>query len=423
MTFQDYLAGQRKRVDDYLSHVLTTDQPRFSRLYEAMNYSLLAGGKRIRPVLLLATVEALGQDASPYTGLACALECIHTYSLIHDDLPCMDDDDLRRGKPTNHVVYGAGLATLAGDGLLTFAFELMASQKGIAPDKLNRCIAVIARAAGPAGMVGGQAFDLASDGDMAIGREGMELLHRSKTGVIFKAAIDMAAIVADASPQQRQALEAYASYMGLTFQITDDILDVVGDDDELLARVQHGLEHRQDLLNVRDLLVRDEDERVVNDGFHLVVIRDHIRGDIALVELHALDDLGIGLGGLALLDGDDAVLADLLHRLGDELADVFVTGRDRADTRDVARAAHGLGVRADGVDSRVGRLLDAAAHNHRVRTGGQVLQTLADHRLRQNGGGGGAVARDVVGLRAHFADELRAHVLKRSLLRSSRRRW
>ena len=192
-------------------------------------------------------------------------------------------------------------------------------------------------------------------------------------------------------------------------------LDVVGDDDELLARVQHGLEHRQDLLNVRDLLVRDEDERVVNDGFHLVVIRDHIRGDIAAVELHALDDLGIGLGGLALLDGDDTVLADLLHRLGDELADVLVTGRDRADTRDVAAAAHGLGVGADGIDSRFGRLLDAAAHDHRIGAGGQVLQTLADHRLRQNGGGGGAVARDVVGLGAHFADELRAHVLKRVL--------
>ena len=192
-------------------------------------------------------------------------------------------------------------------------------------------------------------------------------------------------------------------------------LDVVGDDDELLARVQHGLEHRQDLLNVRDLLVRDEDERVVNDGFHLVVIRDHIRGDIAAVELHALDDLGIGLGGLALLDGDDTVLADLLHRLGDELADVLVTGRDRADTRDVAAAAHGLGVGADGIDSRFGRLLDAAAHDHRIGAGGQVLQTLADHRLRQHGGGGGAVARDVVGLGAHFADELRAHVLKRVL--------
>ena len=192
-------------------------------------------------------------------------------------------------------------------------------------------------------------------------------------------------------------------------------LDVVGDDNELLARVEHGLEHRQDLLNVRDLLVRDEDERVVNDGFHLVVIGDHIRSDIAAVELHTFDDLGIGLGGLALLDGDDAVLADLLHRLGDELADVLVTGRDRADTRDVAAAAHGLGVGADGFDGRLGRLLDAAAHDHRIRAGGEVLQTLADHRLRQHGGGGGAVARDVVGLGAHFADELRAHVLKRVL--------
>lgn len=264
MTFQDYLAAQRKRVDDYLAQVLTTEQPRFSKLYEAMNYSLLAGGKRIRPVLLLATVEALGQDASPYTGLACALECIHTYSLIHDDLPCMDDDDLRRGKPTNHVVYGAGLATLAGDGLLTFAFELMASQKGIAPDKLNRCIAVIARAAGPAGMVGGQAFDLASDGDMAIGREGMELLHRSKTGVIFKAAIDMAAIVADASPQQRQALEAYASYMGLTFQITDDILDVVGD--EALLGKPVGSDVRNDKATYVTIFSLDEARRMAREA-------------------------------------------------------------------------------------------------------------------------------------------------------------
>ena len=190
-------------------------------------------------------------------------------------------------------------------------------------------------------------------------------------------------------------------------------LDVVGDDDELLTRIQHGLEHRQDLLNVRDLLIGDEDERVVNDGLHLVVVGDHVRGDIAAVELHALDDLGIGLGGLALLDGDDAVLADLLHGLGNELADVLVTGRDRADTRDVAAAAHGLGVGADGIDGRLGRLLDAAAHDHRVCTGGKVLQTLADHRLRQHGGRGGAVARDVVGLGRDLTHELRAHVLER----------
>ena len=112
-------------VDQRLTTLLQTDVPQFSRLYESMNYSLLAGGKRLRPVLFLATLEALGKDPEPYLDVACALECVHTYSLIHDDLPCMDNDDLRRGKPTNHVVYGAGLATLAGDGLLTFAFELM----------------------------------------------------------------------------------------------------------------------------------------------------------------------------------------------------------------------------------------------------------------------------------------------------------
>lgn len=140
----------------------------------------------------------------------------------------------------------------------------MASQKGIAPDKLNRCIAVIARAAGPAGMVGGQAFDLASDGDMAIGREGMELLHRSKTGVIFKAAIDMAAIVADASPQQRQALEAYASYMGLTFQITDDILDVVGD--EALLGKPVGSDARNDKATYVTIFSLDEARRMAREA-------------------------------------------------------------------------------------------------------------------------------------------------------------
>ena len=230
MMFKDYLTDKKNHIEEVLKTLLQTKQPQFGPLYESMNYSLMAGGKRIRPILMLATIEALGHDAAPYTEMACALECIHTYSLIHDDLPCMDDDDLRRGKPTNHVIYGPGIATLAGDGLLTFAFELLARQKDIDPDKLNRCIAVIAEAAGPSGMVGGQAFDLASDGKMDIGREGMELLHRSKTGVIFKAAIDMAAIVSDAEPAVRKALDEYATYMGLTFQITDDILDVVGDD-------------------------------------------------------------------------------------------------------------------------------------------------------------------------------------------------
>ena len=145
----------------------------------------------------------------------------------------MDNDDLRRGKPTNHVVYGAGLATLAGDGLLTFAFELMARQTGLDADKLRQCIAVFARAAGPAGMVGGQAFDLESEGNKSIGLDGLKLLHRMKTGVIFEAAIDLAAILGDATEKQRRIFDTYALQMGLTFQITDDILDFTGDEQTL----------------------------------------------------------------------------------------------------------------------------------------------------------------------------------------------
>lgn len=263
MTFEAYLQQKKQAVDSRLAQLLQTDQPRFARLYEAMNYSLLAGGKRLRPILLLATVEALGKEAAPYLNLACALECIHTYSLIHDDLPCMDDDDLRRGRATNHVVYGAGLATLAGDGLLTFAFELLARQQ-VEPEKLCHCIEIIAKAAGPAGMVGGQAFDLASNGEMAIGREGMELLHRSKTGVIFQAAIDMAAVLADASAAEAKALDAYAQQLGLTFQITDDILDVVGD--EKLLGKPVGSDEKNDKATYVTIFSLDEAKRMAQEA-------------------------------------------------------------------------------------------------------------------------------------------------------------
>lgn len=263
MTFETYLQQKKQAVDSRLAQLLQTDQPRFARLYEAMNYSLLAGGKRLRPILLLTTVEALGKEAAPYLDLACALECIHTYSLIHDDLPCMDDDDLRRGRATNHVVYGAGLATLAGDGLLTFAFELLARQQ-VEPEKLCRCIEIIAKAAGPAGMVGGQAFDLASNGEMAIGREGMELLHRSKTGVIFQAAIDMAAVLADASAAEAKALDAYAQQLGLTFQITDDILDVVGD--EKLLGKPVGSDEKNDKATYVTIFSLDEAKRMAQEA-------------------------------------------------------------------------------------------------------------------------------------------------------------
>lgn len=233
MMLKEYMKERKTLIDNRLSELLTTEVTSFKTLYESMNYSLMAGGKRIRPILMMATLETLGKDATPYLDIGCALECVHTYSLIHDDLPAMDNDDLRRGKPTNHVVYGDGLAILAGDGLLTFAFELMARQEQVDPAKLADIISTFAYAAGPAGMVGGQAFDLESEGNKSIGIDGLKLLHKTKTGVIFKAAIDIAAILGDATQEEKKALDAYALQMGLTFQITDDILDFTGDEKTL----------------------------------------------------------------------------------------------------------------------------------------------------------------------------------------------
>ena len=264
MKFKEYMKEKKERIDSRLAELLRTDTPQFARLYEAMNYSLLAGGKRIRPILLLATLEVLGKDSEPYLDLACALECVHSYSLIHDDLPAMDDDDLRRGKPTNHVVFGEGMAILAGDGLLTYAFELMAAQRHINAGKLAECIRIFAKAAGPAGMVGGQAFDLESEGNMAVGRQGLELLHYSKTGVIFKAAIDLAAVLGEADEGQRKALETYASYMGLTFQITDDILDVVGDETVLGKPV--GSDEKNDKATYVTIFSLDEAKRMAGEA-------------------------------------------------------------------------------------------------------------------------------------------------------------
>ncbi len=233
MTVEAYLQSQKERIDRRLAQLIRTEIPQFSGLYEAMNYSLNAGGKRIRPILFLSVLEALGKDPAGYLDLACALECVHSYSLIHDDLPAMDDDDYRRGKPTNHRVYGEGTAILAGDGLLTYAFELMAAQRQPEPAKLLEAIRVFARAAGPVGMVGGQFFDLASTDAPRIGLDELKLMHRSKTGIIFAAVVDMAAILADAAAGVRAALAAYADNLGLAFQITDDILDVTGDESVL----------------------------------------------------------------------------------------------------------------------------------------------------------------------------------------------
>ena len=220
---------RQQLVEKQLVKELEKEPPLDARLAESMRYSLMAGGKRLRPILLMAAADAVGAKGTDYLTTACALEMIHTYSLIHDDLPAMDNDDYRRGKLTNHKVYGDGMAVLAGDALLTLAFEVIGRQEHTDPATLLRTVQEISTAAGMNGMVGGQAIDLESEGHR-IPMETLRKMHMGKTGALFRAALRSGAILAGASEEQLAALTTYAEGFGLAFQITDDILDVTGDE-------------------------------------------------------------------------------------------------------------------------------------------------------------------------------------------------
>jgi len=196
------------------------------RLVDAVRYSLFAGGKRLRPALALGAAELVGGDDTPALPAACALEMIHTYSLIHDDLPAMDDDDLRRGRATSHKVFGEGTAILAGDALLTMAFDVAAQAKQVG------VIHEIAQAAGVAGMVGGQQIDLESEGK-GLGLEALRHLHAYKTGALIRVSLRVGAILGGADAVQLNALTAYGEHLGLAFQIADDVLDVAGSEEAL----------------------------------------------------------------------------------------------------------------------------------------------------------------------------------------------
>ena len=229
---KEYLQQSKADIENYLSSVLTSPNAEYAKLYESMNYSLLMGGKRIRPIITKAVIESLGGAWDAYKDVVCAIELIHTYSLIHDDLPAMDNDDYRRGKLTNHRVYGDGMAVLAGDGLLTYAFELVSHHKELSSTQVVQIIRCLAKGAGPSGMVGGQAFDLQSEGKF-LPLEELVVLHKGKTGALFSAAIEIGLIVMNAPNSVRDAYLRYADHLGLLFQITDDILDVVGTQEEL----------------------------------------------------------------------------------------------------------------------------------------------------------------------------------------------
>ena len=232
MPFTPDLEAYRKQVESSLEVMFETCQGP-EHLIEAMGYSLFAGGKRLRPVLLMATRDLFGNQGLDPMPAACALEFIHTYSLIHDDLPAMDNDDFRRGRPTNHKRYGEAQAILAGDGLLTEAFGLMARHYGEAADaSVVRGIAEVAHAAGSAGMVGGQVLDMAETGH-GLDQAQLEQVHRLKTGALIRAAVRCGAILGHASADELDRLTRYAEAIGLAFQVADDLLDVLGTREEL----------------------------------------------------------------------------------------------------------------------------------------------------------------------------------------------
>lgn len=220
--YKEYLTA----IEGYLNGLFTGDKP-YGRLYESIRYSLLAGGKRIRPVLTLEFARLGGIDWHLALPFACALELVHNYSLIHDDLPCMDDDDLRRGKPTNHKVYGETLAVLAGDALQPEAFRLMAEAPGLSAETKMEAVRVLSHACGADGMVGGQVLDTLCRVNT---REGLQELNRLKTGVMISAAADLGCVAAGMSGEQRVQARQYADNLGLAFQIRDDMLDVMGDE-------------------------------------------------------------------------------------------------------------------------------------------------------------------------------------------------
>jgi farnesyl diphosphate synthase len=225
--FSAWSAAHLQGVEQALEAWVPAQAP--AGLGEAMRYAVLGGGKRLRPLLVLAACESLGGNADAAVRAACAVELIHAYSLVHDDMPCMDNDVLRRGKPTVHVKFGQASALLAGDALQALAFELLTPQEGSVPEGMQaRLCALLARAAGEAGMAGGQAIDLASVGK-ALDEAQLKKMHELKTGALLQASVMMGATCGLATPAQAQALLAYGHAIGLAFQVVDDILDVTAD--------------------------------------------------------------------------------------------------------------------------------------------------------------------------------------------------
>ncbi|KAI3945378.1 hypothetical protein MKW92_029585 [Papaver armeniacum] len=230
--FKTYMYQKGNSVNEALEKSITVKEP--VKIHEAMRYSLLAGGKRVRPVLCIAACELVGGDELTAMPSACAVEMIHTMSLIHDDLPCMDNDDLRRGKPTNHKVFGEDVAVLAGDALLAYAFEHIVNEtSGVSPTRVVRVVGELAKVIGTEGLVAGQVVDMESGGLTEIGLEKLEFIHIHKTAALLEGSVVIGAILGGASDEEIEKLRKFARCIGLLFQVVDDILDVTKSSQEL----------------------------------------------------------------------------------------------------------------------------------------------------------------------------------------------
>jgi geranylgeranyl diphosphate synthase, type II len=243
---QRYLQERKALVDSALSRYLPGEEHYPQTIFQAMRYSMFAGGKRVRPILTIAAAETVGGTAEDVLPLACALECIHTYSLIHDDLPALDNDDYRRGRLTNHKVFGEANAILAGDALLTLAFELLGDTrhwKQFVPARVVQVSHEVAYAIGTFGMIGGQVVDLQIEGQ-DVDLPTLQYIHAHKTGALLRASVRSGAILGGGSPVEVEALTQYGMHIGLAFQIMDDILDVRGDE-QLMGKALRKDEERR----------------------------------------------------------------------------------------------------------------------------------------------------------------------------------
>ena len=279
MSFKSSLKYRVDYIEKLLKEYMPEEKGYQKTIFEAMNYSLKAGGKRLRPILTLEACRIVGGNEEDAIPFAIAIEMIHTYSLIHDDLPALDDDDLRRGRPTNHKVYGDAMAILAGDGLLNYAFEIMLSSSigKENPAKYLNAINEIAKSSGVYGMIGGQVVDIESE-DKKIEMEKLDFIHLNKTAAIIVGCMRAGAIIGDATEEQLENITKYATNIGLSFQIADDILDITGDESKLGKKVGSDIDNNKS--TYPSLIGLEKSKEIANDLINEAKTRiSNIKGD------------------------------------------------------------------------------------------------------------------------------------------------